>query len=45
MNIPEGCTSKAGVHRNTPLLRVFQCLLLFFLERRKISTSIKKGNT
>jgi hypothetical protein len=44
MNIPAGCTSKAGVHRNTPLLRVSQCLLFFFLERRKISTSIKKGN-
>jgi hypothetical protein len=44
MNTPAGCTSKAGVHRNTPLLRVFRCLLFFFLERRKISTSIKKGN-
>jgi hypothetical protein len=45
MNIPAGWTSKAGVHRNTPLLRAFQCLLFFFKERRKISTSIKKGNT
>ncbi len=30
INTPAGCTSKAGVHRNTPLLRVFQCLLFFF---------------
>jgi hypothetical protein len=43
MNTPAGCTSKAGVHRNTPLLRVFPCLLFFFLERRNISASIKKG--
>jgi hypothetical protein len=43
MNTPAGCTSKAGVHRNTPL-RVFQCLVFFFKERRKISTSIKKDN-
>jgi hypothetical protein len=44
MNTPAGCTSKAGVHRNTPWLRVFQGLLFFFLERRKIYTSIKKAN-
>jgi hypothetical protein len=43
MNTHAACTSKAAVHRNTPLLRVFQCLLFSFFKKEKDAYKHQKG--